>query len=462
MAGDHPNPLRLSTRVAILSVVMLAAGMGVIGFLVWHSETPMEIIIGSVIAVGIACLVALWSSRRILGPVWRLQSVARTLLERWGFQTDERDDADALRDQLVDLVSCSEERLQALESERAKIGAVLDSMVEGVIALDHQGLVILMNPSARRILDLGQESVKGHSLLEVIRNRGLADLVELCQTLEPHVQCRREVELQLPVHRILEVKAMPLPDAQGIVLVLQDISELRRLEQVRAEFVANVSHEIRTPLTAIIGYLETLLDEPRAEPATHRRFLEVAHTHADRLRRLINDLLSLSDIETGKIMLHAGSVGLRDFVNDISSMFEKEAVKKKIVLQNDVSADAVVWADRDRLSQIFVNLVDNAIKYTPAGGTIFFKAFERNNGHVRFQVVDTGQGIPPSDLPRITERFYRVDKARSREMGGTGLGLAIVKHLVQLHGGSLRIESECGKGTTIEIELPVEPCAPTS
>jgi len=453
--------IRFSTRLAIFLVVMMVVGMGLMGLLAWSTQTTLGIVTGVVLAIVLAFPLAMWVIHRILAPVWRLQSVASTLLEQWGFHTETRDDFLVLRDRLVDLTSFSGARIQDLESERAKIGTVLDSMVEGVIALDHQGLVMLMNPAARHILDLRQEPVEGQSLLEVIRNRGLADLVELCQTSESNEPRCCEVELQLPVHRVLEVNAMPLPNSQGIVLVLHDISELRRLEQVRAEFVANVSHEIRTPLTAIKGYLETVLDEASDELVAHRRFLEVAHTHTDRLSRLINDLLSLSDIETGKVVLHSQVVGLSEFVNDVSTMFEKEAAKKGIVLKNDVSADLVAWADRDRLSQILVNLVDNAMKYTPEGGAVIFRARQRDHGFMGLQVIDTGQGIPPSDLPRITERFYRVDKARSRAMGGTGLGLAIVKHLVQLHGGSLRIESELGKGTTIEIELPAKPSTST-
>jgi len=447
--------ISVPTRFALYLVFVVVLAMGVMGGLVSQNQSLLVVFMGVIVtAVGIFFF-AIWLFNRLLEPVSRFRSAARTLLERWSIYTQEHDDDSVLRDSLVHLTSFSEERLKALESERAKIRAVLDSMVEGVIALDRQGLVLLMNPSARRILDLAQEQVVGQSLLEVIRNRGLADLVELCQSLEPSEQCRREVGLQLPVQRNLEVNAMPLPESQGVVLVLHDITELRRLEQVRAEFVANVSHEVRTPLTAIKGYLETLLDEAPAEPLTHRRFLEVAHTHADRLSRLISDLLNLSDIETGKVVLHARSVGLHDFVNEASTIFEKEATKRGIKLQNEISADMAVWADRDRLSQIFVNLVDNAMKYTPEGGSVIFRAFARDSQFLVFQVIDTGQGIPPADLPRITERFYRVDKARSRELGGTGLGLAIVKHLVHLHGGTLSIDSEVGKGTSIEIGLPI-------
>jgi two-component system, OmpR family, phosphate regulon sensor histidine kinase PhoR len=462
VASSQDRPKGLSTTLAQCFVLMIVLGMGAMALLMWMAPSALGLSIGIIVIVGLGFAFARWWSRRVLSPVWELQAVASTLLVRWGLQPERQDDLLGLTNQLVQFTSMSKKRIQELESERAKVGAVLDSMVEGVIALDRQGLVLLMNPSARRILDLGEEPVAGHSLLEVIRSRGLSDLVEVCRTLKPNEQCTREVALQLPVHRVLEVNAMPLPDTRGIVLVFHDISELRRLEQVRAEFVANVSHELRTPLTAIKGYLETLLDETPAEPAMHRRFLEVAHAQADRLSRLINDLSRLSDIETGKVVLYSRSVGLREFVKDLFAIFENEAGKRGITLKNEVPADVMVWADRDRLSQILVNLVDNAMKYTPNGGTVTFQACERRQGFTGLQVIDTGQGIPPSDISRITERFYRVDKARSRDQGGTGLGLAIVKHLVQLHGGSLRIESVVGKGTTVEIELPAKALSPVS
>ena len=187
---------------------------------------------------------------------------------------------------------------------------------------------------------------------------------------------------------------------------------------------------------------------------THRQFLEIAHLHAERLGRLIDDLLSLSNIETGKVILHQSEVNLRDIVQEVVAMFEKEATKKGVTFMNRVEPLIFVYADRDRLSQILVNLVDNAVKYTSAHGQVLFAATAQGEGQIALDVQDTGQGIPAQDLPRITERFYRVDKARSRELGGTGLGLAIVKHLIQLHSGTLTIESEVGKGTTIHLTLP--------
>jgi len=231
------------------------------------------------------------------------------------------------------------------------------------------------------------------------------------------------------------------------------LAEVRRLEQVRTEFVANVSHELRTPLTVIKGYLETLLDEAPAQPETHRRFLEVAYTHAARLSRLVDDLLELSNLETGKAVLKLSAVDIHGAADEIVAMFEKKAAHKTLVVRNETPTGLLARADRDRLSQVLVNLVDNAVKYTPEGGTVTIGGARRPDQLVALWVSDTGSGIPSSDLPRLTERFYRVDKARSRELGGTGLGLAIVKHLVQAHGGELVIESDLGKGTKVSFTL---------
>ena len=353
----------LIRRLTVYLIVSLASGMVVIG-LVIDSGMSDGMRIGLVAMVlFVTFLFGNMLIRRVLRPVFEFQEVAQNLAALYG--PDEpskigRDELAELGRTLNHIASKFQDRIQALESERAKVSAILDSMVEGVIALDNHGRILVTNLSACRILELEEGGVEGQSLLEVVRNRELADLVEWCRTLNNTERCRREVELHTPTHRILEVNAMPLPisdSLKGIVLVLHNITELRRLEQVRAEFVANVSHELRTPLTAIKGYLETLLDESPAEPTTHRRFLEVAHTHADRLGRLVNDLMNLSDIETGKVALHLDAVCLTDVVNEVSGIFEKEAVKKGITLINHVPPELHAQADRDRLSQILVNLV---------------------------------------------------------------------------------------------------------
>jgi two-component system phosphate regulon sensor histidine kinase PhoR len=345
-----------------------------------------------------------------------------------------------------------------LEEERAKIVAIVEHLVEGVVAFDPKGQVLFSNPSACRILGLDQQHLKGQSVWEVIRNKELAELVERCQELPLDENQRAEIVIHAPASMTLEVYGLPFQLAdqkKGSVIVLHDVTQLRRLEQVRAEFIDNLSHELRTPLTAIVGYLETLNDEPSLETPNNRKFVTIAHHHAERLSRLVNDLRSLSEIESGKVILRCEAVLLAEVVEEVCEMLQNQLSKKALQVSNDVDHACQAWVDRDRVIQILVNVVDNAIKYTPNGGMISFQAVPQEEQRIILQVKDTGQGIPSTDLPRITERFYRVDRARSRAEGGTGLGLSIVKHLMNLLGGQLRIQSELGKGTTIEIILPV-------
>jgi len=366
---------------------------------------------------------------------------------------------ESLGSELQRIVNQIKKRMGNLEEEREKISAIVRNLVEGVVAFDPQGQVLFSNSSACRILGLDEQQLQGRSVWEVIRNKELAELVEGCRDLRLYERQRAEVDIHAPVRMTVEVYGLPFPLAnqkKGSVIVLHDVTQLRRLEQVRAEFIDNVSHELRTPLAAIIGYLETLIDEPILETPNNRKFVHVAHQHAERLSRLVDDLRSLSEIESGKVVLRGEVVGLKDLVDEVSEMFQSEIQKKHLHITNQIEVEATVWADRDRVIQILLNLVDNAMKYTPEGGSISFHA-QRQNERMLLHVNDTGQGISSTDLPRITERFYRVDRARSREEGGTGLGLSIVKHLVQLLGGQLRIQSELGKGTSIEIDLPVPP-----
>ena len=452
---------RLISRFGLALSLMAVAGMGATWLLLSSDATGGARWFGAMVTVALLLAVGLWLGKRLVKPVNDIQTDVEQALTGWkeNESNAETDEWLGLRKAVQYITTHSRERFQLLETERAKSTAILDSMTEGVIALDEHGHIVLMNPAARRILNFRDDSGETRTLLEVVRNRGLAELIERCQSRDHAEPCKREIEWHVPSLRVLEVNAMPVPfssQAKGVLLVFHDVTELRRLETVRAEFVANVSHELRTPLTAIKGCLETVLDEAPPPSATHRRFLEVANSHAERLGRLVNDLLHLSDIETGKVVLYPRAIPLRAFVSETAAMFARDAVKKDVHLVNRVPADLSVQADPDRLSQILVNLVDNAVKYTPKGGHVLFLA-TAETGHVRLAIQDTGQGIPASELPRITERFYRVDKARSRGEGGTGLGLAIVKHLVQLHGGTLQIASEYGKGTTMACLLPVAP-----
>lgn len=415
--------------------------------------------VGGVLALALALAVGLFLSRRVTRPVQAMQAVAHRMA--WG-DFDQKapvtggDEIAQLGAALNRLASHLKEKIEDLEGERTKVAGILDSMVEGVIATDSRGRILLLNPAARAMFGLSGETVEGRPFLEVIRQKELFDLLETCRACAPGEARRREVELVPPIGRILEAHVVPVrlgPEGQGSLLVLHDITTLRRLEQVRKEFVANVSHELRTPLTSIRGYLETLLDGALEEPANARRFLEVAHAHTERLSRLVDDLLQLSDLETGRVTLKPAPVALREVVAAVLAIFESQAAAKDLAFLNQVPPELQVQADRDRLSQILVNLVDNAVKYTPEGGQITLRATREPRGFVEIQVADTGIGIPSRDLPRVAERFYRVDKTRSRELGGTGLGLAIVKHLVQAHGGELWIGSELNRGTTVHFTL---------
>jgi two-component system, OmpR family, phosphate regulon sensor histidine kinase PhoR len=424
------------------------------------TSVHQTVAIGALLAFAVVLAVGLFLSRRVTRPVTEMQSIARWMAEGDFAQRvpiSGTDEIAGLGRTLNLMAERLNEKIHDLEGERAKVAAILDSMVEGVIAIDQRGRIVLMNHAARWIFDLGKAPVEGRPLLEIVRHKEILDLVAGGRSLDIEGARRREIELGPPVDRILDAHASAIalaPSGQGILLVLHDVTELRRLERVRTEFVANVSHELRTPLTSIRGYLETLLDGALDEPAHAHRFLEIAHTHAERLSRLVDDLLQLSDIETGKLILKSTALQLHEVAAEVVAFFEKQAAQKSLSLVNNVPPDIEAQADWDRLTQIFVNLVDNAVKYTPERGGITLGAGHGAHGFVHVWVADTGIGIPSTDLPRITERFYRVDKARSRELGGTGLGLAIVKHLVQAHGGELWLESELGKGTTINFSLP--------
>jgi two-component system phosphate regulon sensor histidine kinase PhoR len=426
------------------------------------TSVHQTVALGALLAFAVVLAVGLFLSRRVTRPVTEMQSIARRMAEGDFAQRVPISGSDEISElgQTLNLMAARlSEKIRDVEGERAKVAAILDSMVEGVIAIDQRSRIVLMNHAARWIFDLGRERVEGRPLVEVVRHKEILDLVMGGKRFDVERLRRREIELGPPVDRILDVHVSAValaPSGPGTLLVLHDVTELRRLERVRTAFVANVSHELRTPLTSIRGYLETLLDGALEEPVNARRFLEVAHTHAERLSRLVDDLLQLSDIETGRLILKPAALRLYDVAVDVVAFFEKQAAQKSLTLLNNVACDIQVQADWDRLTQIFVNLVDNAVKYTPEQGKITLGAAQRAQGFVHVWVADTGIGIPSTDLPRITERFYRVEKARSRELGGTGLGLAIVKHLVQAHGGELWLDSELGKGTTVNFTLPEE------
>jgi len=449
--------LPIEERGRVIGALRLALPLGVV---TTSWDTIRRVMLaGGLVALAVAFGIGLFVAGRVTRPVVEMQRIARQMAEgEFGVRAPVRsvDEIGALGRALNAMTARLREKIADLEAERSKATAILDGMVEGVIAVDGHESILLLNERSRAMLGVGPGG-EGKPFQEVIRN---ADLHEIFRDTRAGVEgpARRELRLTHPVARTVDVSVVPLRlagEAPGVVMVLHDVTALRRLEQVRTEFVANVSHELRTPLTAIQGYLETLLGGALEEGAHARRFLEVAFRHTERLGRLLNDLTDLSNIELGKVSLRMEPVRLAGVVDSTLAIARPRAQTGGVALRVDLAPETLTaHADHDRLSQILINLVDNAVKFTPSGGSVTVRGRVAGPDAVEIAVIDTGVGIPRADLPRITERFYRVDKARSRELGGTGLGLAIVKHLVVAHGGDLAIESEEGRGTTVRITLP--------
>jgi two-component system phosphate regulon sensor histidine kinase PhoR len=429
----------------------------------------------AVIALALAGA-ATWLAARGLRRIRLLTRFAETLAadgELSPLPSPPSGDLGRLQTTLADMAHELRDRLARTRAQQRRLEAVLGGMVEGVIVIDAEGTVLLSNRRAQDLLELPpDDGYIGRSLIELTRHPDLHDLVHwVMEASETEPSTMREIALDGAQRHVLQVTATPIeraPEAtRAFILVFHDISDLKRLERIRRDFVANVSHELRTPLAAIAGYTETLLGGALEDPEMARRFLGIIERHTERLGRLVDDLLVLSDLELGRTELRRGEVWAGDVIEATFEVLRPKAVPAGITLEQAVDEGApALDADRDRLEQALLNLVDNAIKYTPQGGHVRVLARRlgreevpdtqagRLAGFIEIAVTDTGVGVPPEDLPRLTERFYRVDKARSREMGGTGLGLAIVKHIVQAHGGWMGIESQLGRGTTVRLCLP--------
>jgi two-component system phosphate regulon sensor histidine kinase PhoR len=367
------------------------------------------------------------------------------------------DELGAIASAIDDMAVQMRQRLGQASDEKARLLAVLQGMVEGVLVLDKRGRVILANPRLRELFG-AWGPVEGRPALEVIRRADVeAALTAAAATAEPVV---REIQLSGAGERRLEMHAVRFPSQGpllGTVAVFHDVTEIHRLEGVRRDFVANVSHELRTPLTAIRGFAETLRGSE--VPAEQRReYLDVILRHADRLTALIEDLLELSRIEGGTRDLALEAVDAAALARDLLRDLKPRLDAGRLVGEVSDTAAPRVLADRRALVQVLLNLLDNAIKYSEPGGRIEIAVAGAPTG-VRIEVRDTGIGVPAADQARIFERFYRVEKARSRDLGGTGLGLAIVKHLVQALDGEVRVSSREGQGTTFSVRLPAAPAA---
>ena len=358
---------------------------------------------------------------------------------------------------LNEMAAQSKERLSRIREENAQLEAVLSGMTEGVMVTSAEGRILMVNPAFKRMMDVDAWCLNKRPI-EVVRNHDLQSVVDAAIDSAPSLREDAVFDLTLEwSQRIFQVHLTPIRIGErlhGVVAVFHDVTELRRLEQVRKDFVANVSHELRTPLTSIKGYVETLLDGAMDDSAAQRRFMTSIRHHADRLQALVEDLLQLSRIESGRYEVEFTACRLDRISERVAEIFAKQIEGKQLVLSLRFETDRPARGDPELMERALSNLVDNAVKYTEKGGSIAIGTVERDD-EIVLSVADTGPGIPSEALPRIFERFFRVDRARSRELGGTGLGLAIVRHTMELLNGKAWVESRLGEGATFYLSLPV-------
>lgn len=445
---------RQDGSVAVLRLSMPAEGLDRT-----TNAIRFRILAVALLSAILALALAYFISRSLIRRVRRLKELAEGLLDappRGGKASVDRDDMGALESSLTQVAAQVRTLVDRLRLESARREAILASMAEGVLAVDSDLRVIFSNNAILRAVGGSRKVQENTRLLELIRDTGLFEtLREVVQTGEAR---KHRLKITSDKERSFEVQAGPLemPSGSGAIAILYDMTDLERLEQVRKDFVANVSHELRTPLAGIIGYSETLLDGALEDKENNRRFLQIIHSNAIRLNSIASDLLVLSELESKVDPGESGRIPVRDVVESALAIVEKEAEARGVTLVREEIQDLHVMGTRLRLEQAVLNLVANAIKFNQAGGEVRIRVVSDSPGEVSITISDTGVGIPSQDLPRIFERFYRVDKGRSRQVGGTGLGLTIVKHVIERMHGTIEVQSQLRHGSTFTVRLPIE------
>ncbi|QMV40735.1 two-component system histidine kinase PnpS [Cohnella cholangitidis] len=425
----------------------------------------IALIFGLFLLFAVAAVVSYRVALSVTRPLERMTSAAKRMANMdYAIRVPEggRDEVGELARALNAMSGSLQEQLDEIRLNETRLQSVLDNMMSGVVMIAHDGRITLYNREAELLLGSTVQERVGRSYNEIRQHFELVGLIR--EVLAYPVTVHEELTVYYPEERLLEINIVPMTmsgdEEPGLLLVLQDVTAIRRLERMRSEFVANVSHELKTPVAAVKGFAETLLSGAMNDPDTARSFLTIIQDESDRLNRLIGDILELSKIESRRSPLQFSPIDLPMFLGRMSELLSAEAAKKDIELDVQVEDGLFLEADEDRLGQIVMNLMQNGINYTPEGGRVKVRAeiVAESDGEeefVRITVSDTGIGIPKKDIPRIFERFYRVDKARSRSSGGTGLGLSIVKHLTELHHGTIRVESTVGVGSQFILELPL-------
>ena len=419
------------------------------------------VLFGMGVSIFVALLLGFFVARGFAKPLTAMTTIAESMSDGNYDQRvsiNRKDEIGSLAGALNKMARSSRERMETIALDNNKLLAILAGMVEGVVAVDRSETIIHLNEAAGRILDILPQEDIDRRIWEATQSQ------ELCQVISEALNEETEIRKKLQIitgstNQIVEVHASPFRDAAGglvgVVAVIYDVSELERLENIRRDFVANVSHELKTPITAIRGLVETVINDKKMSPENHRNFLLKTMDQTIRLSTIVTDLLALSRLESVGIDLTREPIDLREVVNSSMRALLPVSEDKGIQIESHIPDEPIqVLGDREALYQSFNNLLDNAIKYNSRNGNVWLR-LHKEDGNAVIIIRDTGIGIEPLEQHRIFERFYRVDKARSRQLGGTGLGLSIVKHTTLSHGGQLSVESTPGTGSTFQISIPL-------
>lgn len=421
--------------------------------------------IDTLILVGLGVLTALVSSfifkRSFLSPIKQMQKVTEKIAKgdfKSRLSLTRNDELGGLASNLNQMSVDLQNKIAQIVNDKNELQAIVTSMVEGVIVIGKDERIILLSAPVYDMLDLRSKDTIGKPYWEVIRNIEINSLLK--QAIAHKKSLNKEITIisSQETHFNMQISCV-LSDGNlsGVVAVFHDITELKKMERLRSEFVANVSHELKTPLTTIKGFVETLNAEDLKDKEKTKKFLEIIQKHTVRLENLVNDLLSLSSLESKDVKLNREKLQLSQLMDSVINFCRERGDNHARNITSDIEGGLpAILADRSKIEQVFINLLENAIKFTPPEGLITIHA-ARDGGFIRIDFKDTGIGIAPEHLPRIFERFYRVDKARSRDLGGTGLGLSIVKHIVSIHNGKVSVQSEPGKGSVFSVFLPHSP-----
>ena len=408
-------------------------------------------------ALGLAFILGAILTREIVKPINKMIYASSKFSKgdfSYKIHVTSKDELGELASVLNKMAENLEDKIGEIEVKNQHLVAILESMVEGIIVIDKTSRVISVNSTVEKIFNISKNDLEGRIFLEAIRNNDLFDVVS--KVLKKGEFASRELNLIWPVQKIFQINASPIfekGEVNSCLLVIHDITEIRRLETMRRDFVANVSHELKTPLTSIKGFIETLIEGAIDDKENNRHFLNIIQEHAERLNKLVEDLLSLSHLESKEELLRKDIFNLYQQVGKVITNFGAQLKKRNIEIKNELPVNLSVKADKDKIESVVTNLIDNAIKFNREKGSIRIYSQDEERG-VKIIIEDSGIGIPEKDIPRIFERFYRVDKARSAELGGTGLGLSIVKHIIELHGGNIGVESVEGFGSKFWFTLP--------